>query len=135
MSGLALFVMVGTITALRSRCGVLFGLRATLALLQDVARRAESDPSGTITYKQLSEHLATLGLNVPYHGLMPDIPDDVSREENADGRGLISALVVQQGIGYPSARFYKFARSEFERTGDNIPLWLNECRLVRSEYQ
>jgi hypothetical protein len=108
----------------------------TVTLLHGVARRDENAHDACITYKQLSDHLADFGLDVPYHGgLMPEILGDASRREVADGRGLISALVVQQGVGLPSSGFFKFARSECGRSGLDVDLWLVESRRIRREHQ
>jgi hypothetical protein len=111
-------------------------VRLTLALLHEAAQRDENDQAAFVTYKQLSEHLAEHDVDLPYYGgLMPDALADASRREAAEGRGLISALVVQQDIWTPSVGFYRFARSEFDRTGDDERIWVAECQRIRREHR
>jgi hypothetical protein len=102
-------------------------VRRTLALLHGAAQRHENDQAAFVTYKQLSEHLAEHDVDLPYYGgLMPEVLADASRREAAEGRGLISALVVQQDIWTPAVGFYRFARSEFGRAGDDESIWIAE---------
>jgi hypothetical protein len=68
----------------------------TIAFLREAARVSRDEEDALVTYRQLSEHLAGGGLDVPYHdGLMPHVLGEASRREDAQGRGMISALVVQ----------------------------------------
>lgn len=111
-------------------------VRLTLALLHRVAQRHESDQAAFVTYKRLSEHLAEHDVDLPYYGgLMPDVLADASRREVEEGRGLISALVVQQDAWTPSVGFYRFARSEFDRVGDDESIWVAECQRIRREHR
>jgi hypothetical protein len=107
----------------------------TRDLLRGRARLDKNHPDALVTYAQLSEYLVGHGVTVPCHGgLMPEILADVSRQEAAEGRGLISALVVKQDTLRPSYGFYRFARTEFGRTGADMDLWIGECDRVRSEH-
>jgi hypothetical protein len=110
---------------------------AVLKILRDVAMRGENDPTGTITYMQLSERLRTEhSIDVPHHmGPLPHILGEASRREHEQGRGMISVLVVEQGTGMPSSGFYHFARGKpFNRFGDDIEICLTESRRVRAEH-
>lgn len=110
-------------------------VEATRRLLREVAARDEEDPLGYATYKWLSLRLGELGHGVPYHaGAMPHVLGEVSRREHNEGRGMLSALVVQGDTRQPADGFCRFARGEpFNRRGDDDELWLEECRRLRRE--
>lgn len=80
------------------------------------AREAVRAEDCRITYKQLSEFLAQHGLDVPYHSdLMSQLLAEASRRDDAEGRGMISALVATVNSGTPTvpgAGFHSFARRE-----------------------
>jgi hypothetical protein len=112
-------------------------VEAVLAILHEVATHQEDDPAGTITYKRLSERLRMdYGIDVPYHsGPLPYILGEASKREHNDGRGMISALVVEQDTGMPSSGFFHISRQvPFNRRGDDVGLWLIESRRVRREH-
>ncbi|MEU4643400.1 DUF3883 domain-containing protein [Micromonospora sp. NPDC023814] len=112
---------------------------ASIAILREIAGTAHSDADALITYRQLSEKLAEQGLRVPYHGgPMPHVLEEASLREHADGRGMVSALVVRQGQRRkpttPSGGFYRMARRKpFRRVGDDNEIWLTEVRRLRAE--
>ncbi|RKN15234.1 EVE domain-containing protein [Micromonospora musae] len=112
---------------------------ATTGILREIARDSQNETEALITYRQLSELLAQQGLQVPYHGgPMPYILEEASKREDAENRGLISALVVQQGPGgmpaEPSRGFHRMARRRpFNRSGDDFSIWWNEVRRLRAE--
>lgn len=114
-------------------------VEASVAILRNRARLAQSDEDALLTYKQLSELLAEQDLDVPYHGgPMPYILEEASLREHAADRGLVSALVVQQAPGgkptTPSGGFYRMARRRpFNRKGDDYEIWLTEVRRLRVE--
>lgn len=110
----------------------------TIEELRRLARDAAQLEDCRITYKQLSEFLAQHGLDVPYHSdLMSQLLANASRREDAEGRGMISALVVTVNYGapmVPGAGFYRFARQPpFNRVGDQMEIWLTEMRRVFAE--
>jgi hypothetical protein len=110
-------------------------VEATLEILRQIVRRARTDDDALIAYGRLSELLAADGLDVPPHGgLMPAILAAASQREDEQGRGMISALVVQQGGSGPGHGFYRLARRPpFNRQGDEVSVWLTEVRRVRAE--
>jgi hypothetical protein len=112
-------------------------VEAVLEILHEVAMHRENDPSGTITYMQLSERLRVEhSIDVPYHmGPLPHILGEASKREHQKGRGMISVLVVEQETKMPSSGFCRIAReTPFSRRGDDIQIWLNESRRVRAEH-
>jgi hypothetical protein len=110
--------------------------QACREVLIEVASRDENHPDSLMTYGLLSRRLADRGYTAPPHeGPMPHLLERASRLEHAEGRGLISALVVMADTHLPGQGFFKLARSKpFLRRGDDITLWLAECRRVRSEH-
>jgi hypothetical protein len=111
---------------------------AVLGILHEVATYEENDLEGTITYMQLSERLrAEHNIDVPYYmGPLPHILGEASKREYENGRGMISVLVVEQDSRMPSSGFYRIAReSPFNRRGDDVQIWLNESRRVRTEHE
>ncbi|WP_446215535.1 protein NO VEIN domain-containing protein [Micromonospora sp. IBHARD004] len=114
-------------------------VEATIELLREVARNSRTESDALITYRQLSERLAERGVHIPYYqGPMPHILEEASLREQAAGRAMISALVVQQGTNgrpsEPSGGFYRLARRvPFQRRGDNQQIWWNELRQVLAE--
>lgn len=111
----------------------------SINVLRDLARQARRFEDALITYRQLSERLAVDGLLVPYHqGPLPHILEHASRREHAEGRGLISALVVQQGFdgrpSMPSGGFFAMARrAPYKRSGSNEAIWMTEVQRVIDE--
>lgn len=108
---------------------------ACACILRDVASRDENTTDSLITYGQLSSALRERGFQVPPHeGPMPHLLGIVSRRGHAAGTGMLSALVVQAGTMMPGHGFFQLARQPpFTRTGDDVTLWLYECRRVRTE--
>ncbi len=106
-------------------------------ILIEVAAKDENCPDALITYGTLSQRLAHRGYAIPPHeGPMPHLLERASRLEHAQGRGLISALVVMADTHLPGQGFFKLARSKpFVRSGDDITLWLTECRRLRTEHK
>jgi hypothetical protein len=113
--------------------------QAMLGILREVAARPDTDPHAFITYGTLSKRLSEQGFAVPYHGgPMPHLLEQVSADEDAAGRGLISALVVNQDTRMPSREgkgpnFYTMARTRFKRPGDDVAIWIREVQRIRNE--
>jgi len=110
----------------------------TIHELRGRARSAAQLEDCRITYKELSGFLAAEGLTIPFHGdLMSQLLAVATRQEDAEGRGMISALVVATNFGKPTlpgAGFYSLARKPpFSRVGDSTEIWMNELRRVHAE--
>ena len=107
-----------------------------LERLREAAARPGDVLDGWVTYKELSDWLAERGVHVPYHdGPLPHLLGAASEREHAQQRGMISALVVEQGTRQPSTGFYRLARgAPFHRVGDDQTLWWREVERVRAEH-
>jgi hypothetical protein len=104
---------------------------ATLQILHGVAGTTD----GLMTYGELSSCLASEGFKVPaFPGPMPHLLAAASVREVAEGRGLISAVVVNGTTRMPSSGFFRVARERFGRAGDDMTLWLTECQRLRAEH-
>jgi len=112
-------------------------VEAVVAFLSASARRASDYGDALVTYTQLSDHLQAEGFPVPVRGpLLSEILRQASLNEQAAGRGVISALVVAARNGRPStlaSRFYQLARSApFNRRGDDMSIWTGEAQKVHA---
>ncbi|WP_243437387.1 hypothetical protein [Streptomyces sp. FH025] len=91
-----------------------------------------------ISYSELSQLLADEGHNVPAHSAEMDLLlADVSRQESPNGiRAMLSAMVVFKDPNKqePGAGFYRLAREEFGRTGDNLSIWIKELEYLERDY-
>ncbi|MEU4039100.1 hypothetical protein [Streptomyces collinus] len=106
---------------------------AMAELLLERARNGE----WPIQYGKLSKLLAEQGHNVPAHSAeMDHLLADVSHRESPDGtNAMLSAMVVLKEKGEPGAGFYRLAREEFGRTGDNVTIWGEEMKLLARDFR
>lgn len=106
-------------------------------ILREAAGHDDNDPAGFLTYGRLSELLQDAGYHVPpYEGVMPHLLGAVSLAEDHEGRGMLSALVVQSDSRVPGRGFFLLARQPpFTRSGDDDSLWLTEVRRVRADHR
>jgi hypothetical protein len=84
----------------------------------------------TITYSELSNelHSASIGPRDPAMGLLLA---DVSTEEHASGRGLLSVIVVHKdGDMVPGEGFYELAESLGFDVSDRDAFWIAELKRV-----
>ncbi|MFD0309117.1 hypothetical protein [Streptomyces sp. NPDC127119] len=90
-----------------------------------------------IEYGTLSKLLGEQGHNVPAHSVeMDHLLADVSRQESPNGtKAMLSAMVVLKEQQEPGAGFYRLAREEFGRKGDNLTIWGEEMKLLASDYR
>lgn len=108
-------------------------LQRVVKILKDRARNG----CQPITYGELSAQLVSAKHSVPaFQGPLPFLLEDASEQESPDGsRPLISALVVLQDEGHPSAGFYTLARRKpYLRSGDDLSIWINELHDLERWY-
>ncbi|MFF3418957.1 hypothetical protein ACFYW9_30340 [Streptomyces sp. NPDC002698] len=108
-------------------------LNAMVEILRALARQEAQ----TVQYGRLSTELRHLGHHVPSHeGPMPHLLEDASAQESPDGSlPMLSALVVLQETGRPSAGFFRPARrTPYRRPGDDTELWINELKHLARHY-
>ncbi|MEV7283039.1 hypothetical protein AB0O01_00465 [Streptomyces sp. NPDC093252] len=90
-----------------------------------------------IRYEKLSKLLEDEGHTVPGHSVeMDHLLADVSHQESPDGtKAILSAMVVLKEKGEPGAGFYRLAREEFGRKGDNVTVWGEEMKLLARDFR
>lgn len=94
-------------------------------VLIDVARR-----QSLITYLSLTNHVTTVALEPDSHALH-EMLGEISIEENAGTRGLLSVVVVhKQGDKKPGPGFFKLAKQLGRDTSDTDMCWVKELQHV-----
>ncbi|MEU3550051.1 hypothetical protein [Streptomyces longwoodensis] len=90
-----------------------------------------------IQYGQLSKLLEDEGHTVPAHSVeMDHLLADVSHQESPDReKAMLSAMVVLKEKREPGAGFYRLAREEFGRKGDNVTIWGEEMKLLARDFR
>ncbi|MFF5759845.1 hypothetical protein OG495_36265 [Streptomyces longwoodensis] len=90
-----------------------------------------------IQYGQLSKLLEDKGHTVPAHSVeMDHLLADVSHQGSPNGtKAMLSAMVVLKERGEPGAGFYRLAREEFSRKGDNVTIWGEEMKLLARDFR
>lgn len=90
-----------------------------------------------IQYGKLSKLLEDEGHTVPAHSVeMDHLLADVSHQESPDGtKAMLSAMVVLKEKGEPGAGFYRLAREDFGRKGDNVTIWGEEMKLLARDFR
>jgi hypothetical protein len=89
---------------------------------------------GMMSYTELAEKITSWNFS-PRDPQLFKLLDDVSREENEDGRGLLSCIVVHKvGDMEPGTGFYDLA-VQLGRSGDKLGLWVNELHKVHAVWE
>ena len=85
----------------------------------------------TITYGEM----ATAMLLSPQSAQFTDTLDELSRSENAAGRGLLSVLVIRQREGTPGIGFFRLARELGHQFDDEEQFFREEVERVTARWQ
>ena len=94
---------------------------------------AVRSPAGAITYGELATRITAIPFEADshnFHGLLGEI----SQEENALGRGMLSVVVVHRSgekRGQPGDGFFKLAQELGRDTHDRLRFWAAELEHVR----
>ena len=93
-----------------------------------IVRRAKA--STTITYSDLVKEIASIRLE-PQEMRLAHMLDEISSEENAAGRGMLTVLVVHKsGDQGPGPGFYTLAKRLGRNVRDQDEVWINEHKKV-----
>lgn len=97
--------------------------------LKEILRRRAAE-RGMMPYSELSSKLTTILL--PAFGAgMSEMLGQVSEEEEAEGRGLLTVIVVHKyGDMEPGQGFYDLAEKLGYDTSDKVKLWVRELHKV-----
>ena len=94
-------------------------------VLIDVARR-----KGKISYTELTGKVHTIHFS-PEAAALAHMLDDISREEDAAGRGMLSVIVVHKdGDMMPGSGFFKLAKKLGRDISDKEKCWIEEFNRV-----
>jgi len=100
------------------------------AVLQEVAHRR-----GLITYGDLARRITAYPLEA-HNFALHWIIGELSKDEYANNRGMISALVVHKyGDMEPGGGFYDLAHDLGIKTRDRLVLWVEEVKKVHAVWQ
>lgn len=111
--------------------------RADLQIAKDEAKRILIDRAkvrGMITYSELADRIVSMQLT-PRSPQLFQILDDLSMEEQKEGRGLLSCIVVHKvGDMEPGVGFYDLAKRAGRNTRDKLNLWIKELHRVHAAW-
>lgn len=106
----------------------IFKTEARVFLIEEARRR------GLITYGDLAAKMTTIEVE-PHDMVLWDIIGDVARDEEAAGRGLLSALVVHKhGDMEPGPGFFDLAKYYHRNVRDRTICWINETKRIHKEW-
>ena len=90
---------------------------------------AEGRKGLTIPYSILAGRISSIGFG-PHDFAFHHLLGEISVEEDAAGRGMLSALVVHRDDGAPGSGFFDLARSMGRDVRDQDRFWSDEVRRV-----
>ncbi len=91
---------------------------------------ATAKAQGTIAYSELVEKVTAI--DIPARGqVISHILDEISREEDTRGRGMLTVLVVHKhGKQRPGPGFFELAKDLGRDTSNKDKCWLDELNKV-----
>ena len=89
---------------------------------------------GMMPYSELVHRIHAISIEA-HDVRLSQLLAEISTEENAAGRGMISALVVHKvGDMQPGAGFFELAQLLGKNTRDILECWINEVKKVHSQW-
>jgi hypothetical protein len=82
-----------------------------------------------ITYFELAQRITGITVDAYSYALYA-LFEEISREEDAAGRGMLSAIVVHKDDGFPGSGFFNLAQELGRNTADKQKCWVSEVTLV-----
>jgi hypothetical protein len=98
---------------------------------------AAQGASGTIFYVDLTTKISTIHFEPDAH-IFHELIGQISREENLEGRGMLSVVVVHKSgdrRGQPGDGFFTLAQELGRDTHDRLQFWALEFERVRSAWR
>ena len=103
-----------------------------LAILS--ARAANKSLSNRlITYGELASAISSIRF-FPDSNVFHKFLGEISSDEDAKGRGMLSAIVVRQSDSFPGSGFFNFAKSMGKSFHDEIGFWNEQLDLVHKSW-
>ncbi len=88
-------------------------------------------PDEFVSYSELVPQVSTITFD-PRDPRLWDMLREISSEENAAGRGMLTAVVTHaRGDMMPGQGFFELARALGHNPSDEIAFWLEQVRIVR----
>jgi hypothetical protein len=84
-----------------------------------------------ISYSDLTKHIPSIGFD-PHDYAFHHLLGEISIEENAAGRGMLSVLVVHKDDGMPGPGFFDLAKDLGRDVTEKERCWSDETALVLS---
>jgi hypothetical protein len=102
-----------------------------IALLRERASRRSNQ---TISYSELVEQIEAVRLE-SHDARLAHMLGEISSEEDAAGRGMLTVLVVHKGDVRPGDGFFELARSLGRDVRDRERVWITEFNRVIDHYR
>lgn len=100
--------------------------REARAILQE---RARQPAHPTITYSELAAGITSIRFGAEEYAFH-EILGEISVEEHARGKGMLSALVVHKGDGTPGGGFFTLATKLGHVVREKTEFWIAEVQRV-----
>lgn len=84
----------------------------------------------TMTYTDLCNEIETIQFD-PHDQRLPHFLGQISTEEDSEGRGMLTAVVVHKHDGQPGKGFFELARSLGRRVLVEEDTWITELRRLQ----
>jgi len=94
----------------------------------------EARKGSAIYYSDLTKHIRSIGFG-PHDSGFHHLLGQISVEENAAGRGMLSVLVIRKEDGMPGPGFFDLAQRLGRDVKNRERCWSEEARLVLSHCQ
>ncbi len=89
---------------------------------------------GVMNYTQLAESITSIFLQADDLRLA-FLLDEISREEDLAGRGMLTAVVVRKSNGQPGKGFFRLAKQLGRNTSCETTFWIEELRTVHKSWR
>ena len=108
---------------------------ATKEHAKEILRARAATPNPTIYYSELGPRLRPIAFDDPHAKPFHALLGEVSSEEDDDGNGMLSVLVVSKDDMKPGAGFFELARALGRETGDTDATWITEFNRVIARWR
>ena len=84
----------------------------------------------TMTYTDLCNEVSAISFQ-PHDQQLAHFLGQISTEEEAGGRGMLTAVVVHKHDGWPGPGFFDLARSLNRKVTDEAAMWIEEITKLQ----
>lgn len=82
-----------------------------------------------ISYSQLAKQIQAIQLD-PHSFAMAELLGEISADDYEAGRGMLSALAVRKGDGFPAVGFFNLAEELGLDVSDREKIWVEQYKKV-----